>query len=219
MIQARSILALSILITLHTPLWATDGRTEQLTITQDEFDLELEILSAAAAGDETIRFQRATYLRETTINLSDISNIAIYFGMGSEILLDNSDFDIVNIHNCQGIDISGGHFSHVKPLDDLDCRGSVFVLRNSRYIEIYDCLVMGCGSIGFKIMDCSFLRITYCKIKENSTCAFYLSGVEGLYIADCEIIDNGELFTPAGSIDRLWMIGNTISGNGLPFHP
>ncbi len=219
MIHAKVIVILYMLLAFYSPIQAQSEDTEQLIITEAEFDLEQEILNASAAGLDTIRFQQATYIRETTINLSGISNMRIIFDRGSRILLDDIYENVVEIRDCERIEFWGGHFCHVQPPQQGYCYGSVFALFDSNLISINFCEILGCGSIGFFIKDCSSIEIANCKIRDNSTCAFYPSNVDKLYIGDCEITDNGELFSPGGSINHLWMIGNTIANNGMPYYP
>jgi len=208
-----------VIILLMTPVAVAFEESEQPVVTEAEFSLEFEILEAAAAGIDSIVFPRATYLCTNTIVLSDLSGMDIFFEYGSKILLDDVNKDVIQLKDCENIDISGGYFSHVEPLDSQNCHGCVFRLRRCNYISFDYCEIRGCGMIGIHAGECSGLNVTNCKIKDNSICAFFLYDIDGLYIADCEITDNGELFSPNGSISGLWMIGNTIKDNGYPYYP
>jgi len=107
--------------------------------------------------------------------------MTVLFESGSKILLDDVMQHVVDIKDCEGIDIYGGYFSHIEPLGTQDCHGSVFVLVHSSRISINYCEVMGCGSIGFLVSSCSHLEITNCKISENSLSAFSLRRRKSVY--------------------------------------
>ncbi|MCK5786263.1 MAG: right-handed parallel beta-helix repeat-containing protein [Candidatus Sabulitectum sp.] len=213
----KCIWILSVFFSMQASALAIEGEAEQLIITEGEYDLELEILNAAAAGHDSVVFSRATYLCETTINLSNLSNIDIIFEPGSRILLDDTEKHVVQLQDCYNIQISGGYFSHVEPEEFDYCQGSVFDLVRSNGITINICEVRGCGKVGFFITDCSNLAITNCIIKDNTQTAFRIVSVDELLIADCVISDNDHLFTfqDDGTITRLRMVGNSISNNGF----
>ncbi len=217
MILFKCLWTLSLLLLLQVPVAASDGETEQLIITEDEFDLELEILNAVAAEQDSVVFPRATYLCESTIILLNISDIYIIFEPGSKILLDDTERHVIQLQDCDNIHISGGYFSHVEPEEFDYCQGSVFDLVRSNSIAIDRCEVRGCGKVGFFVTECSNLFITDCVIKDNTQSAFRIVSVDELLIADCVIADNDHLFTfqDNGAITRLRMVGNTITNNGF----
>ncbi|MCD4707602.1 MAG: right-handed parallel beta-helix repeat-containing protein [Candidatus Sabulitectum sp.] len=211
------IMLIPVLLLLLVSSAAAGEELEQPVLTEEEFDLEFEILSAAAAGQDTIVFPRATYLRESTIILSNISDIYIIFEPGSKILLDDTERHVIQLQDCNNIHISGGYFSHVEPEEFDYCQGSVFDLVISNSITIDHCEVRGCGKVGFFVTECSDLFITDCVIKDNTQTAFLIVSVDELLIADCVIADNDRLFTflDNGAITRLRMVGNTITNNGF----
>ncbi|MCK5841865.1 MAG: right-handed parallel beta-helix repeat-containing protein [Candidatus Sabulitectum sp.] len=186
-------------------------------VTEEYFDLEFQIMSAVAAGKNEIRFPMATYLCETTIILSNLSNMDIIFEPGSRILLDDTEQHVIQLQNCENINISGGYFSHVEPEEFGYCQGSVFDLVRSNSITVDRCEVRGCGKVGFFVTQCSSLFITNCVIKDNTQAAFRIVSVDELLIADCVISDNDHLFTfeDEGAITRLRMVGNSITNNGF----
>jgi len=194
-----------------------DEERELPVVAEEYFDLEFQITSAAAAGQDSVVFSRATYLCESTIILSNISDIYIIFEPGSKILLDDTEEHVIQLQNCENIHISGGYFSHVEPEEFDYCQGSVFDLVRSNSIAIDRCEVRGCGKVGFFVTECSNLFITDCVIKDNTQTAFRIVSVDELLIADCVIADNDHLFTfqGDGAITRLRMVGNSITNNGF----
>lgn len=140
-------------------------------VAEEYFDPEFQITTAAAAGENEIRIPLSTCLGESTIDLSNLSNMYIIFEPGSRILPYDTERHLIQLQDCDSIQISGGCFSHVEPEKFDYCQGSAFDLVRSNAITIDFCEVRGCGKVGFLITECSNLAITNCIIKDNTQTA------------------------------------------------
>ena len=79
----------------------------------------------------------------------------IFFEYGSKILLNDVEHTVIRMEDCENIEICGGYFRHVEPLDSENCHGSVFLLLNSYHISFDYCQIRDCGQIGFHVNNCS----------------------------------------------------------------
>ena len=169
-------------------------------------------------ASDTAYILQDSYVTAGTLVLRDLHGLCIWFQPGTEIILDDTYSNVIQLMDCSDITILNGSFRHVDPLDYYDCQGSVFRLMNSSDITLDNCTISGCGAMGVVIEDCSDVTVTHCLIQDNSFTAFYLWAFDGLRIVGCEIVDNGRLFYSTGQQyqTNLEMNNNLIMNNVEP---
>lgn len=178
------------------------------------------VLDAQRSGRDTVLIPAAIYLADSTLDLSAVSSLCIFFEPGSSLLLDDPWRDVVRIGACSEVTIQGCHFSHLVPFEDYQCHGAVFCIEGSRDVRLIDCEICGCGAMGLVLDRCSDVAIRNCLVENNSHSAFFVVDVDGLEIIDCIIRNNHYLFWSSipGRITDLLMTGNLVSGNAPGYY-
>jgi parallel beta-helix repeat protein len=176
---------------------------------------ELQTLILAAVDSDTIDVPLAEYSIYSTLILTGLNDVCIRFEPGSEVLLNNTELNVLTLMSCSNVQVLNGYFRHTEPLDYYDCHGSVIVLESCSNITFDNCTVNGCGAMGFVIEDCEDISVLHCLIEDNSFTAFYLMAYNDLDINHCLIRNNGSLFFSSGQLDQtdLHMRNNVIYGN------
>lgn len=184
-------------------------------VIEEEWEVRLTEMAQAALPGDTVLIPGDTLLISKTLVLEDISGVTLVFQPGSLILLDNVYRDIIKLVGCSNVTVYGGSFRHVEPLDHYDCHGGVVVLEDCSGVTVDNCRIMGCGAVGFRIVDSRNIEIVHCIIEDNSFSAFYLRSFNNLDISHCVIRDNGRLFYSSGQEDQtdLRMENNLIRDN------
>jgi len=188
------------------------GETQEIVKSADEFLLEL--IMDSITGD-TVHIPCRTYLTSSTLILTGLEDVCIFFEPGARILLDDVYLNVLELRSCSDVRILNGYFRHADPLPEYDCHGGVICMDSCFNITIDNCTVSGCGAIGFLVDESGDIVIQHCLIEDNSFSAFYLNSFNDLDIMHCIIRNNGQLFFSSGREEHidLHMRNNIIHDN------
>ena len=207
-IAAAAIISIGILQADEEP--ETDKRTNNA----------LRSIIMDSCENDTIDIPCDTYVNSSTVKLIGLHDVCIRFEPGTQVLLDDVYLNVIELVNCSNIDILNGYFRHLDPLEKYDCQGGVIIMEGCSDITIDNCIISGCGAVGFKIVDSENIDIQHCLIEDNSFSAFYLWSFHNLNVNHCIIRNNGYLTYSCGIPEQsnLIMRSNLIYGNNSPFY-
>ena len=119
--------------------------------------------------------------------VKDMTVTAMY--PGTTIRTSPREANVLTFNSCKDITLSGICAGHTE-MPEYSCTGAVLVFNACRDIEIEDCALFGCGTIGVEASSCSDLDIEDTEIYDCSIGAIHLydvgeAEVEGCYIHDC----------------------------------
>jgi hypothetical protein len=152
-------------------------------------DLDLQALLDDAAPGEVVHVPLGTYILRKSLEITR-DNTTLVCEPGTRILITNVDEDIITVHSVTNVRIENAHLSHVKPLKEYDCHGSVVDIRNAAGVSVVNCDLNGCGALGVCAWDSQDLRIEHCWIHANTWNALYLHGCREVLLLANLIEDN-----------------------------
>jgi parallel beta-helix repeat protein len=138
-----------------------------------------EAFSQAQPGD-TIRIPPGRWIVKHPLSLIDTRDVTILGTEQASVLLDDVQKPVVVLERCEGIDITGLHARHLKPLADYECHGAVIRLAECIRTSIRHCELDGSGAVGIHASSCDGLMVEGCHIHSNT--------FNGIYLDDCKEI-------------------------------
>ncbi|MDH4128282.1 MAG: right-handed parallel beta-helix repeat-containing protein [Spirochaetota bacterium] len=153
-------------------------------------------VNKATSGD-TIILKSGAHIIKTNLEIKSKSNLSIKGEKGAKIICDNTDSPVISIYSSKDINISNIFATHKEPEKvQYACAGSVIEISEcSGIINITNCDLNGCGTIGVAVYSANIVNIKDCFIHNNSD-----SGVTG-YEAKQISVENSIL----------------VNNNGKPF--
>ena len=140
-------------------------------------------------------------------------NTTIWCEPGTRILVTNVNENVINIHGVKNIRIENAHLSHLKPLGEYNCHGSVINIKNAEGITIFNCDLNGCGAIGVRAQGSKDLLIQNCWIRKNTFNAVYLQSCSEVRLLTNLIEDNANFLQMYNTTD-FEACDNLVRNNG-----
>ena len=99
--------------------------------------------------------------------------------------------EVMSFEGCAGVRLEGFTAGHTQSLDDSACAGGVLSFQDSRNVEIEDCSLFGCGTVGVSAISCRDMHILHTEIHDCTVSAFYFMGSSDIAADECNIHDIG----------------------------
>ena len=108
---------------------------------------------------------------------------------GITITTDPRYANVLNFAYCSDIELMGLTIGHTEGIEG-ECSGGVLLFTDCDDIEIEDCRLFGCGTVGISAMDCGEIEVEDTEIYDCSEGAVTLFSVKeaefsGCYVHDC----------------------------------
>lgn len=104
--------------------------------------------------------------------ISNVKNLTIEGE--AEIRIDDSFADVLSFSSCENITLKGLTVGHTENAGNYDCDGSVLYLDSCNQVNIQDCNLYGCGSIGINAWGSNDITAQKTNIYDCNYSAFYL---------------------------------------------
>ncbi len=144
-------------------------------------------------------------------------------GVGNvQILLDDPEDAVIEITKSSNIYVINIRASHKEPVKDPStqdspyvCTGHVITIEESKNVNILNCELNGCGTVGVAIYSSKKVLVNKCYIHNNSHAAIKLSNTKNINISQNRIENNKTVLNKELSNTNYSFSENTYKGNKL----
>jgi len=173
---------------------------------------DLQALIDQTPDHGVVRIPKGKYTINRGLVIKNRVHLSILADAGTQILLTDTDQDVLTITDSRQIRVFNVLMRHVMPLKDYQCHGGVIRVSSSKEVVIANSELNGCGAVGISAQDTHDLTIEHCYIHSNSFNAFYFSDVRGLRLWSNVITSNANTLQLYG-VDDMQMSDNIIKDN------
>lgn len=107
---------------------------------------------------------------------------------GVTVLTTPREANVLTFDYCTDITVSGLTVGHTE-VPEASCTGYVLAFFDSKELEVEDCCLFGCGTVGLQAWDCKELEVENTEIFDCSVGGLFLFGVQEAEIEHCSIHD------------------------------
>ncbi len=173
---------------------------------------DLQALIDQTPDHGVVRIPKGRYTINRGLVVKGRTHLSILADAGTQILLTDTDQDVLTITDSRQIRVFNVLMRHVMPLRGYECHGGVIRISSSREVVIANSELNGCGAVGISAQDTQDLTIEHCYIHNNSFNALYFSDIRGLRLWSNVIVSNANTLQLYG-VDDMQMSDNIIKDN------
>jgi len=178
----------------------------------NDLSTDLQALIDQTPDNGVVRIPKGRYTINQGLVIKGRSHLSILADVGTQILLTDTDQDVLTITDSHQIRVFNVLMRHVTPLKQYQCHGGVISISGSKKVVIANCELNGCGAVGISARDTQDLTIEHCYIHNNSFNALYFSDIRGLRLWSNVITANANTLQLYG-VDDMQMSDNIIKDN------
>lgn len=175
--------------------------------------LDIQGLINKAQDNSTVTIPFGEYRLAKGLKIKNKKNLTLTCRPGTRILVEDTDTNVLSIHESDGVQIENLYLRHLKPLEEHECHGVVVRVKDSTDTKIVNCELNGCGAIGVVGYDSNALLIRNCFVHHNTFNAFYFEDCGEVKIQSSVVEDNGN-FIQMYQTESLEMRDNVLRRNG-----
>lgn len=128
------------------------------------------------------------YSGEYELVITGVEDLRIT-GEHAEIVTRPRSANVLRLLSCRTVDLTDLKVGHTEATEA--CEGGVIRLENCNGIELCNCALYGCGTIGVDAMNCVNTVVQSTDIYHCSSAGVSLISGDGLKVSDCSIYDCG----------------------------
>jgi hypothetical protein len=177
-----------------------------------DLSTDLQALIDQTPDNGVVRIPKGRYTINHGLVIKGRSHLSILADVGTQILLTDTDQDVLTITDSHQIRVFNVLMRHVTPMKQYECHGGVISISGSRKVVIANSELNGCGAVGISARDTQDLTIEHCYIHNNSFNALYFSDIRGLRLWSNVITANANTLQLYG-VDDMQMSDNIITDN------
>lgn len=168
----------------------------EITLKEGVYDLTMASNYGHDSGSDYYRWESMSDGFELVI--TGVDGLSIKgAGMGDTVVCAQSrQADVLRLEDCENIRLSGFSAGHTeKPVP---CSGEVLTLENCSGIQLEDCGLYGCGTVGLNAENSAGITLSGSDIYDCSDMAMFLKSCADIRLENCNIYacgsDTGPLF-------------------------
>ncbi len=99
--------------------------------------------------------------------------------------------EVLSFEGCRNITLWGFTAGHTENIEAGECAGGVLNFQESRDVEIEDCSLFGCGTVGVTAVNCRDMRLVHTEIHHCTVSAVTFYGSRDIEMSACNVHDIG----------------------------